>query len=142
MSEAVERKLVALLDNPTVSPYGNPIPGLDELERAANGTGGTDAVDGEVTGIPVPPPIEAGLQRLDELARRGGGRVEVRRIAEHVQVDADLMVELKSAGVVPGRQIEVGPISRFGESVPVASSESETTTITPPVAHAVLVRAG
>jgi DtxR family transcriptional regulator, Mn-dependent transcriptional regulator len=142
MSEAVERKLVALLDNPTVSPYGNPIPGLDELERAANGTGDTHAVDGEVMGMPVPPPFEAGLQRLDELARRGGGRVEVRRIAEHVQVDADLMVELKSAGVVPGRQIEVGSISRFGEAVPVTSSESETTTITPPVAHAVLVRAG
>ena len=31
MSEAVERKLVALLGNPTASPYGNPIPGLDEL---------------------------------------------------------------------------------------------------------------
>ena len=31
MSDAVERKLVALLDNPTISPYGNPIPGLDEL---------------------------------------------------------------------------------------------------------------
>src|SRR5688500_12499202 len=26
MSEAVERKLVKLLDNPTTSPYGNPIP--------------------------------------------------------------------------------------------------------------------
>ncbi len=35
MSDAVERKLVALLDNPTISPYGNPIPGLDELDRAA-----------------------------------------------------------------------------------------------------------
>src|SRR2546421_11194007 len=31
MSEAVERKLGALLGNPTTSPYGNPIPGLDEL---------------------------------------------------------------------------------------------------------------
>ena len=35
MSEAVERKLVQLLDNPTISPYGNPIPGLDELRAAA-----------------------------------------------------------------------------------------------------------
>src|ERR1700731_2149966 len=31
MSEAVERKLVMLLDHPTTSPYGNPIPGLDKL---------------------------------------------------------------------------------------------------------------
>src|SRR3712207_1716440 len=32
MSENVERKLLALLNNPTVSPFGNPIPGLDALE--------------------------------------------------------------------------------------------------------------
>ena len=31
MSEAVERRLIELLDQPTESPYGNPIPGLDEL---------------------------------------------------------------------------------------------------------------
>ena len=31
MSETVERRLVELLDHPTESPYGNPIPGLAEL---------------------------------------------------------------------------------------------------------------
>ena len=31
MSEAVERKLLTLLGNPTVSPFGNPIPGLEAL---------------------------------------------------------------------------------------------------------------
>ena len=31
MSETVERRLVELLDHPTESPYGNPIPGLGEL---------------------------------------------------------------------------------------------------------------
>src|SRR3954467_6300884 len=31
MSETVERRLVELLGPPTESPYGNPIPGLDEL---------------------------------------------------------------------------------------------------------------
>ena len=31
ISEDVERKLVVLLNTPTESPYGNPIPGLDEL---------------------------------------------------------------------------------------------------------------
>jgi DtxR family transcriptional regulator, Mn-dependent transcriptional regulator len=129
---------VALLDNPTVSPYGNPIPGLDELERT---TGGPDVVEGEAAAITAPATFEAGLQRLDELARRGGGRVEVRRIAEHVQVDADLMVELKSAGVVPGQDVEVGQISRFGESVPVSADDSTPTTVVPHLAHAVLVRA-
>src|SRR3982751_6766041 len=31
MSEQVERRLLELLDHPTESPYGNPIPGLGEL---------------------------------------------------------------------------------------------------------------
>ena len=31
MSEAVERRLIELLDHPTESPYGTPIPGLEEL---------------------------------------------------------------------------------------------------------------
>ena len=31
MSEAVERRILALLDKPLVCPHGNPIPGLDEL---------------------------------------------------------------------------------------------------------------
>jgi DtxR family Mn-dependent transcriptional regulator len=138
MSEAVERKLVALLDNPTVSPYGNPIPGLEELERT---TGGADVVEGDAAAIPVPPALEVGLQRLDELARRGGGAVEVRRIAEHVQVDAELMVELKGAGVVPGRPVGVGAISHFGEPVPVTAADGTSTVVAAHVAHAVLVRA-
>jgi len=135
MSEAVERKLVQLLDNPTISPYGNPIPGLDELverpEATANGTS---------PGISAPPTLEVGLQRLDEFARRGGGRVEVRRIAEHVQVDADLMADLKGAGIVPGRDVEVHAISRFGDAVPVAANGSPSS-VAPLIAHAVLVRA-
>src|SRR5688500_381490 len=35
MSETVERRLLELLDHPTESPYGNPIPGLDELGEQA-----------------------------------------------------------------------------------------------------------
>ncbi len=132
MSEDVERKLVALLDNPTTSPYGNPIPGLDELRRLPETT----------TGATPPPQLEVGLQRLDEFARRGGGRVQVRRIAEHVQVDTDLMAELKTAGVVPGQDVEVRPISRFGEAVPVVTpGDADVSTVAPLIAHAVLVRA-
>jgi DtxR family transcriptional regulator, Mn-dependent transcriptional regulator len=81
-----------------------------------------------------------GLQRLDEFARRGGGPVEVRRIAEHVQTDADLMAELKGAGIVPGHAVEVRPISRFGDAVGV-SADGEDSSVAPLIAHAVLVRA-
>src|ERR1700754_2777643 len=118
MSDAVERKLVQLLDNPTISPYGNPIPGLDELSQRH---------DAAAAAVSAPPTLEVGLQRLDEFARRGGGVVEVRRIAEHVQVDADLMGELKCAGIVPGGDVQVRSISRFGDAVPVAAEGAEAT---------------
>ena len=47
MSEEVERRLVAVLDNPTRSPFGNPIPALDALgateeEAEESGTRATD----------------------------------------------------------------------------------------------------
>jgi DtxR family Mn-dependent transcriptional regulator len=133
MSEAVERKLVKLLDNPTTSPYGNPIPGLDELVSGAETTAASRSAS-------APPVLEVGLQRLDEFARRGGGPVEVRRIAEHVQVDADLMADLKTAGIVPGQDVDVDAISRFGDTVTVESNGS-TASVAPLIAHAVLVRA-
>lgn len=131
MSDAVERKLVQLLDNPTISPYGNPIPGLEELTRPANS---------EPAEVTAPPLLEVGLQRLDEFARRGGGKVEVRRIAEHVQMDSDLMADLKGSGIVPGQDVDVQSIARFGDAVPVLWG-SATSTVAPLIAHAVLVRA-
>src|SRR5277367_1562313 len=36
MSETVERRLLEILGHPTESPYGNPIPGLDELGDAGS----------------------------------------------------------------------------------------------------------
>ncbi|ALG07949.1 metal-dependent transcriptional regulator [Kibdelosporangium phytohabitans] len=122
MSEAVERKLVKLLGNPTTSPYGNPIPGLDKL--------------GE--GEPAPP-AEADLVRVDEVARRGGGKVEIRRIAEHVQMDPDLMAELKSVGLLPGQTVSVGPSKGDGNTIEV-SGAGNSAQIEPSVLHAVLAR--
>ena len=127
MSDAVERKLFALLGEPSVSPYGNPIPGLEALR----GDGG--AVQSRTA-----TPVEAGLVRLDEFVRAGGGTVVIRRIAEHVQLNEPLMAELKSAGVLPGHDVEVVGMPRFGDAVNVgpAGSRSE---VDPLVAHAVLV---
>ncbi len=56
MSERVERKLLEILDHPTQSPYGNPIPGLDELGESDGG----EEFLGE------------GLRQLGELAGCGG----------------------------------------------------------------------
>jgi DtxR family Mn-dependent transcriptional regulator len=83
MSEAVERKLLALLDNPTVSPFGNPIPGLD-------------ALGGETSAV-----LDA-LTLLSTTATAEGRRVTVRRISEQLQEDAALLRRLADQGVRPG----------------------------------------
>ncbi|SFB37975.1 iron (metal) dependent repressor, DtxR family [Amycolatopsis marina] len=124
MSEAVERKLVKLLDHPTTSPYGNPIPGLDKL-----GEGGEPA-----------PPAESDLVRLDEFARAGGGDVEIRRIAEHVQLDESLMTELKSVGVIPGHMVRVGKTNGGGSTIEV-TGDNTTMQVASSVLHAVLAQA-
>jgi DtxR family transcriptional regulator, iron-dependent repressor len=86
MSEAVERKLLALLGNPTVSPFGNPIPGLDALG------GATTAV------------LDA-LTLLSTTATPEGSAVVIRRISEQLQEDADLLRELAAHGVRPGSRV-------------------------------------
>jgi DtxR family Mn-dependent transcriptional regulator len=88
MSEQVERRLVELLGHPTESPYGNPIPGLDQLGGAAAHT-----FEEGVVGL---------VKRLD--AAGGPVRGTVRRLAEPAQVDPDLLQQLRDAGVVPGAE--------------------------------------
>lgn len=86
MSEQVERRLVELLGHPTESPYGNPIPGLDQLGDLPART-----FDDGVIGL---------VQKLNA----AGGPIEgtVRRLAEPAQVDPELLQQLRDAGVVPG----------------------------------------
>ena len=86
MSEQVERRLVELLGHPTESPYGNPIPGLDQL-----GDVPARRFDQGVIGL---------VRHLNE----SGGPVSgtVRRLAEPAQVDPELLQQLKGAGVMPG----------------------------------------
>ena len=91
MSEDVERRLLQVLDNPTTSPFGNPIPGLSELGVGANLAGGSDA----------------NLVRLTELPSGFPVAVVVRQLAEHVQGDANLIARLKEAGVVPNARVTV-----------------------------------
>jgi DtxR family Mn-dependent transcriptional regulator len=121
MSEAVERKLVALLGHPTTSPYGNPIPGLDKLGVEPCRVNGDN------------------VRRMDEVARDGGRTVRVASIAEHIQADPDLMSQIKSIGMVPEAHVEVvpgddptGPITVRGMAGSIE--------LDPSVAHAVLVR--
>jgi DtxR family transcriptional regulator, Mn-dependent transcriptional regulator len=89
MSENVERKLLALLGNPTVSPFGNPIPGLDALR-------GGEPVGGETSAV-----LDS-LTLLSATATPGGRGVVIRRISEQLQENTDLLRRLAERGVRPG----------------------------------------
>ena len=95
MSEQVERRLLALLGNPTESPYGTPIPGLAELglEPAASFLAG------------VVPATDARGERV------------VRRLGEPIQFDIEGLAELQAAGVVPGARVDV---SQAGDRIRLA----------------------
>ena len=88
ISERVERKILALLDDGRESPYGNPIPGLDELGLAP----------GEVT---------ASVSSLLDLAGDVDRPVTVRRIGEPAQVDPAAAASLRDAGVLPGAVVQI-----------------------------------
>ncbi len=109
MSDAVEKKVYELLNRPTRSPYGNPIPGLDAL-------GTTD-----------PPTSEHRAGEPDgerNLAFPGlTGSVVVRRICESVQTNGDVLRQLHAAGVDPGATVTVAQerdgvtIDRSGDKI-------------------------
>ena len=84
MSEQVERRLLVMLDHPTESPYGNPIPGLEELGDA-----------------PAPAFMD-GVINLVELAASGPRSATIRRLGEPVQFEPELLQQLQNAGVMPG----------------------------------------
>lgn len=88
MSERVEQRLLELLDHPDHSPYGNPIPGLDELGEARAAEGFLD-----------------GVTAASELP--DGVRATVARLGETVQTEPDLLARFASTGVLPGAQVLV-----------------------------------
>ena len=94
MSDAVERKVYELLNRPSRSPYGNPIPGLEALGRPGDdGAGGSSAV------------VNTGERNL---AFPGlSGSVVVRRICESVQTNAGVLRQLHAAGIDPGATVTV-----------------------------------
>jgi DtxR family Mn-dependent transcriptional regulator len=89
MSEEVERRLVEVLNHPTTSPYGNPIPGLDEL------------------GLGFGSNSDEKLMRLSDLPTGQVSAVVIRRLSEHIQNDQDTIGQLREAGVVPDARVTV-----------------------------------
>lgn len=96
MSDRVEQRLVELLDHPQHSPYGNPIPGLEEL---GEDHGAEQFLDGVVSLVV--------FARATDDASDGVVHAVVGRIGETLQVDGDLLRRLAESGVVPGAHITV-----------------------------------
>ncbi|MEV1287032.1 metal-dependent transcriptional regulator [Micromonospora sp. NPDC049679] len=109
MSDAVEKKVYELLNRPTRSPYGNPIPGLEAL--------GTSE-------LPTSEGAAAAMEGERNLAFPGlSGPVVVRRICESVQTNADVLRQLHAAGIDPGATVTVAQerdgvtIDRSGDKI-------------------------
>ncbi|WP_235737281.1 metal-dependent transcriptional regulator [Nocardioides alcanivorans] len=120
MSENVERRLIELLDHPTESPYGNPIPGLAELGQT-----------------PAAEDFREGVVALSEIATNTEQRVLVRRISEEMQKDELLMSALRRVGAMPDQSV-VAIATADGV---LLGSGGETAEIVPEAADHIFVRA-
>ena len=104
MSDEVERRVFELLGRPTRSPYGNPIPGLAELDRSA-------------------PSVDRDHAERNLLFPGLSGPVVVQRICEGVQSDPQVLRQLHEAGVDPGAKVTVAQqrdgvtVDRSGEQI-------------------------
>lgn len=96
MSDRVEKRILELLDTPSHSPYGNPIPGLAEL-------GQTTADIGFLEGVESLPKVITDAQMAVGDARE----VTVARLGEPLQTDVELLTRFAAAGVMPGKTISV-----------------------------------
>ncbi|AYY11542.1 metal-dependent transcriptional regulator [Actinobacteria bacterium YIM 96077] len=112
VSEAVERRLVDLLHEPSTDPYGNPIPGLDELNIGEH--------------------IEAartGTLTLRHASSSDGRAVTIRHIGEPLQVDEKLLSDFRRASIMPGYTVRAttkdSGIQLWGtESVDLATADA------------------
>ncbi len=89
ISDKVERGMLGLLEDPTQSPFGNPIPALDEIDGPTDGPAfldGVDALADVVSSIP--------------------RRFELRRVSEAAQATPDLLAEMAAAGIGVGVEIQ------------------------------------
>ncbi|TQN27678.1 DtxR family iron (metal) dependent repressor [Haloactinospora alba] len=92
ISDAVEERLMRVLDAPEVCPHGNPIPGFDSL-------GPIDSVTEPITNDEIVSMLEVvGSTEVTAV---------VRRISEQLQSDTDIMLALKRAGVQPETEVRL-----------------------------------
>ncbi|MBK4167144.1 metal-dependent regulator [Corynebacterium macginleyi] len=116
MSKEVEKRVVTVLDDPSRSPFGNPIPALSEL------------------GVQVPEP-SIGTRAID-LPNGEEKTAKIIQINEILQVDEATFRELVRAGIRIGTEVTV--VNNDG-TISLTTDEGTTITLADNLAHAVRV---
>lgn len=88
MSDEVERRLVKVLDVFDRSPFGNPIPGLEEL------------------GVEMDKPVAPGLRTIDTEESDIARKARIVQINEILQVDPSQFKALLNAGIEVGAEVD------------------------------------
>jgi DtxR family Mn-dependent transcriptional regulator len=109
MSEQVERRLVEMLGSPTESPFGNPIPALEQI-------GGKKADD-----------FLSGVKRVTELMADVEQTGVLRRIGEPAQFDPALLAQLHENGIIPGQKVSFTQIANGMVWLAAAGSDQGVT---------------
>ncbi|MDT9409012.1 metal-dependent transcriptional regulator [Corynebacterium rouxii] len=113
MSDEVERRLVKVLKDVSRSPFGNPIPGLDEL-----GVGNSD--------------VAAPGTRVIDAATSMPRKVRIVQINEIFQVETDQFTQLLDADIRVGSEVEIVDrdghitLSRNGKNVELIDDLAHT----------------
>ena len=118
ISDTVEERIEAILDSPTRSPYGNPIP--------ASGTLG-----------PSGPMVDGVCSLAMALDGNGPASVVVERLTEVIQADPELIALLQDAGVQPGNTVTA---ELTGDRLQLAGAGGVPHTVEADVAHHLFVR--
>jgi DtxR family transcriptional regulator, Mn-dependent transcriptional regulator len=121
MSERVERKILGMLRERHLSPYGNPIPGLEELGE-------------EETQLQ----FRDGVRPMTEVGSDLPAAFVVRRVGEPAQADQEALSVLTAGGITPNTKVEV---HREGDRVLVRAEGSEAVSLPRDVAMHVFVDA-
>src|SRR5699024_2861370 len=116
MSEDVERRVVAVIDDPSLSPFGNPIPGLEKLGAvSAPFNDDKRAID-----LPHGEEVEATITQINEI----------------IQYDGNAFKILFDAGMNVGTDVTV---RQEGGVVTLTNAEGGTVQLADDYAHAIRV---
>ena len=116
MSEDVERRVVAVIDDPSLSPFGNPIPGLEKLGAvSAPFNDDKRAID-----LPHGEEVEATITQINEI----------------IQYDGNAFKNLFDAGMNVGTDVTV---RQEGGVVTLTNAEGGTVQLADDYAHAIRV---